>query len=148
MPPESIVTSLEMSKKLKEAGWCEIAGYEGVYFVNRCGEVMRLYKDSRLANKHGSGKRLKPFWRGRYLCVSLSKNNQKWFSAISRLVAIAFIPNPENKPQVNHKDGDRSNNNDWNLEWATPRENTIHAIEHGLRTLSPTIRGPFISNVA
>lgn len=67
-----------------------------------------------------------------YLRVRLSLHNKKATAKIHRLVATAFIPNPENKPQVNHKDTDKNNNNVENLEWATNSENQIHAYKHGL----------------
>lgn len=71
-----------------------------------------------------------------YLGVTLSKNNiQKQF-LIHRLVAKYFIPNPKNKSEVNHKDGNKQNNNDWNLEWNTRSENEKHAWETGLKTRS------------
>lgn len=67
-----------------------------------------------------------------YLRLRLSFHNKKATAKVHRLVAIAFIPNPENKPQVNHKDTDKHNNNVDNLEWATNGENQIHAYRTGL----------------
>lgn len=51
---------------------------------------------------------------------------------INRLVAKAFIPNPYRRKEVNHKDGDKENNNDWNLEWTTHKQNMHHAIKNGI----------------
>lgn len=67
-----------------------------------------------------------------YPLSNMSKGNKRYSRATHRLVAEAFIPNPENKPQVNHIDGDKENNNVDNLEWVTAKENTKHAIENGL----------------
>lgn len=145
--PESIVTSLDWSKKLPEE-WRAVEGFEGVYEVSNHGRVRRIYKDSRSQNKNGKHRILRPCNRGRYLCIELSKGNVGKMLVVSRLVAKAFIPNPENKTQVNHISGDRMENGVWNLEWVTPQENTLHAIRIGLRTFSPTIRGPHFANVA
>lgn len=66
-----------------------------------------------------------------YLSVGLS-NGTKTDFGIHRLVALAYIPNPENKPYVNHKDGVKTNNDVSNLEWVTPSENMLHAVSTGL----------------
>lgn len=66
-----------------------------------------------------------------YLRVRLSLHDKKATAKVHRLVATAFIPNPYRKPQVNHKDTDKHNNNVLNLEWATNGENQIHAYQHG-----------------
>lgn len=67
-----------------------------------------------------------------YLRVRLSLHDKKATAKVHRLVATAFIPNPEEKPQVNHKDTDKHNNRVGNLEWATNSENQIHAYKNGL----------------
>lgn len=67
-----------------------------------------------------------------YVVVNLNKNGKRKVGKVHRLVAEAFIPNVTNKPQVNHIDGDKTNNNVDNLEWCTNRENQIHAVRTGL----------------
>lgn len=66
------------------------------------------------------------------ICVSLGSRQNKKVFKIHKAVAETFIENPKNKPFVNHIDGVKTNNNIANLEWVTAKENTIHAVEHGL----------------
>lgn len=68
-----------------------------------------------------------------YLRVVLSQEGETFRFSIHRLVALHFIPNPENKPFVNHKDGDKQNNHKDNLEWCDCSENTKHAFDNMLR---------------
>lgn len=68
----------------------------------------------------------------RYLYINLRKDNKTHFCRIHRLVAKTFIPNPDNLPCVNHKDGDRLNNRVDNLEWCTHQENINHAMKNNL----------------
>lgn len=86
------------------------------------------YEVSNLGNVRNSntGRILKLTCKGGYLTTGLSKNSNGKTLPVHRLVALAFIDNPENKPQVNHKDKNRSNNNVSNLEWSTASENNIH----------------------
>lgn len=117
MSPESIVVSLE---------WRPIKGYEGLYEISNIGAVRRSYKTGKM-------RILMPSITRGYRHVTLSRENGQRTVRIARLVAETFIPNPENKPQVNHKDGRK--HFDWvtNLEWATESENTQHAVDTGLR---------------
>jgi hypothetical protein len=112
-----------------------------MYQISNLGNVKSL---SRL-KIHGKGvimtndRILKPsISKKGYHSVELIKNKKGVKIAIHRLVAIAFIPNPENKPEVNHKDLDKSNNHVDNLEWCTHVENMRHANENGrMYTLNP-----------
>jgi len=67
-----------------------------------------------------------------YLCLHLSSNIKNWYGSLHRLLALTFIPNPLNLPQVNHKDGNKLNNKLENLEWVTAKQNIQHAVDTGL----------------
>lgn len=99
--------------------WKPIVGFEDLYDVSDEGEVY----------SHITGKILKhAVKKSGYHNVTLVKDNKLHYMRVHILVASAFIPNPENKPQVNHVDGDKSNNRADNLEWCTAKENTHHCI--------------------
>ncbi len=115
--------------------WKDIKGYEGLYQVSNLGRVKSL--DRYIVNKNNkqqyyNGKILKGNIRKGYLKLTLSKDNSQKTVPIHILVAKAFIPNPENKPEVNHIDGEKTNNCVSNLEWATRSENELHAYKNGL----------------
>lgn len=112
--------------------WLDIKGYEGLYQISNDGKVKSLPR------QFGSIFRkksiiLKPKTdRYNYQAVHLSKDNKKSWPTVHRLVAEAFIPNPENKRMVNHKDGNKQNCCSDNLEWVTNDENVAHAVATGL----------------
>jgi hypothetical protein len=102
--------------------WKDIIGYEGKYQISNLGRVMSTFK----------GGILKPINNEGYLKVILCNNGKKSFF-IHRLVATHFIPNPENKQEVNHKKGIKNDNRASELEWSTRSENCTHAIRTGLK---------------
>jgi hypothetical protein len=108
--------------------WKPIAECNGIYYISDHGRVKSY--------KFGREVILKPLLKGRenhqYMAVNISYLTGAKLSKIHRLVALSFIPNPENKPQVNHKDGNKYNNHIDNLEWNTSKENSRHAWDSGL----------------
>lgn len=107
---------------MQKEEWKDIHGYENTYQVSSLGRVRSLrYRNT------DKTKILKiSFFRTGYARVSLQKNRRSVSKLVHRLVAEAFIPNPENKPQVNHINGDKSDNSIKNLEWMTNSENINH----------------------
>jgi DNA-directed RNA polymerase specialized sigma24 family protein len=130
--------------------WKPIEGYEGLYEVSNLGRVKRLViwnghkyiKQERMLNPYKQHAN-KYYYRA---VVKLFKDKIKKDFKVHRLVAQAFIPNPHNKPNINHKDGNPLNNKVENLEWCTQQENIDHAINTDLtiRTINTIDRDTMV----
>ena len=111
--------------------WKDIEGYEGKYQISNIGRVRSLISSK--GTPYKIPKILKIFLNDRgYSVLGLHKKGEFKQFRVHRLVAKAFIPNPENKQEVNHIDGNKQNNRADNLEWCTCSENIQHAFKTGL----------------
>ena len=120
--------------------WKDIPSYEGYYQVSNLGNFRSLpriikYKSNGTRN-YPSKALLTETTKDNYQRIVLMKDGIKTRYQAHRLVALTFIPNPDNKPFINHIDGNKSNNVVTNLEWCTASENMIHADNTGLRDMS------------
>lgn len=114
--------------------WKDIPGYEGIYVVSNFGRIRNLV----------SGKFIKPSQKDDGYCrVCLSKNGCGKCINIHRLVAQVFIPNPDNLPQVNHKDEDKTNNVADNLEWCDAKYNINYGTSQQRRILTNINSGKY-----
>jgi hypothetical protein len=110
-------------KNKSQTQWEPIANYPA-YEINKLGQIRSLRSKTK--------KNLKPVDNGLgYKRVSLTKDGEAVSYYIHRLVAQTFLPNPENKPEVNHLNGKKDDNRLENLEWSTKAENLKHAAENG-----------------
>lgn len=107
--------------------WKPVVGFEGAYEVSSLGKLKRIA--DACGTHTGRIVRCSVVRRG-YIRTALSYKSKITWQFVHRIVAMAFIPNPENKPCVNHIDCCPSNNKVSNLEWVTYRENTTHAQEN------------------
>lgn len=114
--------------------WQNVEGFEGLYKVSSKGRIKSLGNgkstDTRTKVERIMSQRVKS---NGYMQSKLHKNGEQKHLLVHRVVAKAFLLNPENKPEVNHKDGDKTNNEVSNLEWSTSSENQKNAFAIGLQ---------------
>lgn len=140
--------------------WKQIPGYEGYYEVSSKGRIRSM--DRIVKGRWGQPFPLKGKLKDTcldkygYLHVSLCSNNKRFYPTVHRLVALAFIPNPSNKPCIDHVDGNKLNNNVENLRWCTVLESNRNPVtiqrhreivytEERNRHVSEGLKGHFVS---
>ena len=123
--------------------WRPVKGFEGSYFVSNLGRVKSV--DRKITQGNRWGQRMERKMKGRVLSPKLDKygyhvvllynsdsNGDRTYITVHRLVALTFLSNPDNKPQVDHKDHDKLNNNLSNLRWVSAKVNSENAKEKGV----------------
>ena len=114
--------------------WKPIRGFEGLYEISNKGRIKRVdrhIKDARGVIQHFPESILSPSKnKYGYLQTTLRKDTIKYTVRVHKLVAIAFVDNPQNKPIIDHIDGNKTNNNSYNLRWVTNSENIMNPNTH------------------
>lgn len=119
-----------MSEQMNHDVWQPIPDFQGLYEASKSGEIRSIARiDKR--GKPWPTRTLKPFRDGKkgYVAVCLLKDGVPTRAKVHRVIASVFVPNPRSAPQVNHINGDRSDNRASNLEWCTGSENVRHAFD-------------------
>ena len=107
--------------------WKDCKGYEGLYQVSNQGRIWSVRKQRYLSQNRKTGSN-----EGYMEVVLIAKNGKKKYERVHRLVALAFLDNPNSFPVVNHLNGIKDDNRVENLEWTTVRGNTKHAVDNDL----------------
>lgn len=114
--------------------WKNIEGFENLYQVSTYGRIKSL-GNGNSTNTNTKQKRILKtnLSKNGYEKIKLFKDGKRYYFNVHRLVALTFLANDFNKSEVNHKDGNKINNNISNLEWVTASENQLHAFKYGLQ---------------
>ena len=134
---------------VEKEDWRDVPGYQGYYQISNLGRVKSLERSLEYPPSKAYPKGVTKVLKERimtpckdkkgYLFVQLFKNGNFKCARIHRLVALTFLPNPENLPQVNHKDENKQNNCLSNLEWCTPKYNVNYGVGKYKKTLNKRI---------
>ncbi len=127
----NVSSSTSEGFKIPIETWVDIQGYEGLYKVSNYGQIKNRLGNILCSKDNGTG----------YFQTALNKRGKTKYFLTHRLVAQAFIKNPLNKPQINHKDNNPANNHVDNLEWVTSLENIHHTIKQGRKRYSANYYG-------
>ena len=126
--------------------WKAIKGYEGKYEVSNLAKIRSLLNTNEMKRETPKVLKLQISKSGGYYVIGLFKKSNRQLIKVHRLVAENFIPNTQNKPFVNHKDGNKLNNAINNLEWCNSLENNIHAYENGLKQRGENVKCSKLQN--